>query len=187
MCGRYTLFTDAEIDDINSIIKEVNQKHNGAEYKTGEIFPTNNVPIISSSGVSLMTWGFPNFRKKGVIINARSETAIEKRTFKNLLCSSRCVIPSTGFYEWTQDGEKVKYLFKLQNQPVLYMAGLYNEYEGQQKFVILTTAANSSIDDVHNRMPLVLMKEKKDNWIDNTDFALEYLQTVPPMLERAKA
>jgi hypothetical protein len=74
-------------------------------------------------------WGFPNFRSKsGVIINARAETALDKKTFRESLLSRRCVIPSTGFFEWTKTGAKKKYLFRETGKSLLYMAGIYNDY-----------------------------------------------------------
>ena len=102
----------------------------------------------------LFRWGFPNFYRKGVIINARAETAEDKPTFRPCLEAGRCVIPSAGFYEWDADKRKIRFY---QPGHALYMAGLYRVYEGKPCYVILTTAANPSVADVHDRMPLVLL------------------------------
>lgn len=188
MCGRYTFYTEKENTELDAIIRGINEKYKDYPYKTGEIFPTNVAPVLSESGQpELMKWGFPNFQRKGVIINARSESAIDKRTFKKPLLTTRCVIPSTGFFEWTQDENKVKYLFRLPSEPMLYMAGLYNVYENERRFVILTTDANESVSNIHNRMPLVLQKEQINHWIEDRDFALRYLHIVPPLLEHTEA
>ena len=69
----------------------------------------------------------------------------------------------------------------------LYMAGLYGEYEGVKKYVILTTTPNASVADIHNRMPLVLEKSQINDWIFDNDHALSLLHGTPPMLERAMA
>ena len=53
-----------------------------------------------------ITWGFPGFDKKGVIFNARSETALEKKTFRDSVKERRCIIPATGFYEWSEKKDK---------------------------------------------------------------------------------
>ncbi len=186
MCGRYQ-FTTEESEDIKSILHEIERKYgSNAEIKTGEIFPTNRVPLLISHDQAivpeLLTWGFPNFKNKGVIINARAETAQERPMFRRSFQTKRCVIPSTGFFEW--DSAKKKHLFTLPDTDTLYMAGLYNEFEGEPRFAILTTTANSSIADVHNRMPLVLSKEKMQGWLTDIGTALKILQESQPLLAR---
>ena len=178
MCGRYAIFTDEQNKEIMEIIRQVNEKHKNI--KLGEIYPTNESPVILDSKIDVFKWGFPNFVKKGVIINARSETIIKKNMFKNCITERRCVIPSTGFYEWKG---KQKYHFTMPNSPVLYMAGIYNEFADENRFVILTTKANKSIEEIHDRMPLVLPPNMVEDWINNYDVAMHLLNDVPPMLE----
>ena len=130
-------------------------------------------------------WGFPNFRSKsGVIINARRETAEEKRTFAESLKVRRCVVPTSGFYEWTQDKEKIKYLFNRPGGGALYLAGLYNDYGDERRMVILTMAANQSVEDIHNRMPVVLSDNELADWVSNPNRALEILHRDGPLLEK---
>jgi len=190
MCGRYTIFSDTEQRDIRDIIDEVQRKVNG-ELKTGEIFPTDKAPVLieqqNKITPELFTWGFPNFKSKGVIINARSETLMERPMFRGCLSSKRCVIPSTGFYEWTHTGEKEKYLFNLPDTQALYMAGLYNDFDGERRFVILTMDADSSMADIHNRMPLVLRNDEVNHWIRNQSEAFEILDRKRPLLEKRLA
>jgi len=190
MCGRYVLFSDAEVQDIREIIEAVQRQNNG-QIITGEIFPTNKAPVLLGSQnkvvPELLTWGFPNFRTKGVIINARSETVEEKPMFRRCLYTKRCVIPSNGFYEWSHDSEKRKYLFNVPGTQALYMAGLYNEFDGEKRFVILTADANSSISDIHNRMPVVLDKAGVNNWILDSQAANSILHEDHPFLNRKLA
>ncbi|NLL73617.1 MAG: SOS response-associated peptidase [Clostridiales bacterium] len=185
MCGRYN-FTVEESDEIREILKNLNAKIHGQEVRNGEVFPTNQMPLLineqGSSEPVLSIWGFPKFDKKGVIINARSETASQKVTFRDSLLSRRCIIPSTGFYEW--DREKRKILFRLEGTNALYMAGLYRYYQDEMRFVILTTDANDSISDVHHRMPLVIPKDEIDAWIMDDKVTNDILHRVPPMLIR---
>ena len=186
MCGRYTLFTEEQTEDIRNIIREVQEKQPENNMKSGEIFPTNTAPILkaegSQLGADLAIWGFPKFDGKGVIINARSETAEQKKMFRDSLLTRRCAIPSTGFYEWSQDERKQKYLFRLPDTTALYMAGFYNEFKGERRYVILTADANSSISDVHNRMPVVLDRNSLIDWVFDTEKALNYLHQGMPLL-----
>lgn len=167
MCGRYTFFTDKELQEVDEILEQISNDIKREKMKTGEIFPTNVAPVFLQEKdiviPRLMIWGFPNFRNKGVIINARSETAREKRMFGASLEKRRCIIPSTGFYEW--DAEKRKYLFNMPDSQMLYMAGLYSQFDGENRFVILTAEANRSMAGVHNRMPVIIPKDRINDWI----------------------
>jgi putative SOS response-associated peptidase YedK len=183
MCGRYN-FTVEQSDEILEILEKLNAKFQNKEARTGEVFPTNLAPILIEEGKevtpTLSTWGFPKFDAKGVIINARAETAFEKKTFRDSLVNRRCIIPSTGFYEW--DSEKQKFMFRLEGTNALYMAGLYSYYRDEMRYVILTTEANESMKDIHNRMPLVIPKEEIGTWITDNQATNDLLKRVPPQL-----
>ena len=180
------ILDDQEIAEINSIVKEVSIKFDdrSLSMKTGEIFPTDHAPVVlmdnNKPSLTLMQWGFPKHDNKGVIINARSETATQKKLFATSFHSRRIVIPSTGFFEWakTEGKSKQKLQFNMPDSPMLYMAGLYANYpvqtESQQlvsKFVILTQEANESIIDIHNRMPVILHKNEIRRWLNDLTFA----------------
>ncbi|WP_020072454.1 SOS response-associated peptidase [Faecalispora sporosphaeroides] len=189
MCGRYVLFSDPEMAEIREIIEEV-QKNNPV-IKTGEIFPTNSAPVLLQEDGKLtphaVKWGFPDFRSKGVIINARGETAPEKPMFRKSFETRRCIIPSCGFFEWSHHGQKTKYQFNLPGESALYMAGLYNDFDGDRRFVILTTAPNESMQEIHNRMPVVLTHPEMDQWIGSYQGALDILQSIRPELVKQLA
>ena len=128
--------------------------------------------------MSLMEWGMPKWDGKGVIINARSESAAVKPTFAKALAERRCVIPSTGFYEWRQRADtkaKDKFLFNMAEGPMLYMAAIYSEAKDdkpiKERFVILTQNANDTIRDVHDRMPVILYKNELSRWLTDAGFA----------------
>ena len=186
MCGRYELFYNDENYEMNKIIELAEKNTPSVSFEPKEVFPSANVPIIASTENKIkhefFVWGFPGFHKKELIINARSETAAQKPTFKQAMLHRRCVVPSTGFYEWSHDSQKKKYKFNLPEQENLYMAGIWNEYEGEKHFVILTTAANQSMAPIHNRMPLILPKELIRSWINDTELALSLLAKIPPEL-----
>ncbi|MCI8471822.1 MAG: SOS response-associated peptidase [Clostridiales bacterium] len=186
MCGRYSLFDDQDNAEIRQIIAEVNKRYPDQPIRTGEIFPTNTVPVLTVDGSEIipkpLVWGFPKYTGSSVIINARAETAEEKNTFRQSLFTGRCIVPSTGFYEW--DAQKKKYLFRLPDEQTLYMAGISKEYDGIRRYVILTTAANDSTKDVHHRMPVILPREKLQMWMSDADAAIDYLHGEMPQLVR---
>lgn len=157
--------------------------------RTGEIFPTNKAPalVLENDKVQpeLIKWGFPSFQGKGVIINARAETLQEKKMFRTPFVAGRCVIPSTGFYEWSHDSQKQKYLFNVPTTTALYMAGLYARYDSEYRFVIVTVAANSDMQPIHNRMPLVLTHNGVSQWIRNQEQAVSLLTGTLPTLVKA--
>jgi putative SOS response-associated peptidase YedK len=181
MCGRYSVVTEEEVLEMRAILAEINERyidtHELSKMKNGEIRPTDIAPVLASgeSGTEarLMAWGFPKWQGTGVVINARSETIAEKEMFRSSLKSRRCIIPSTGFYEWShKDGKssKDKFLITLPGEQMLYMAGLYNSFadkagERCDRFVILTRTANESIAPLHSRMPVILPAGQKEQWL----------------------
>jgi putative SOS response-associated peptidase YedK len=186
MCGRYN-FTLEESEEIMEILEKLNEKFQGNKIQTGEIFPTNLAPILIEEkeevSPALSAWGFPKFDGKGVIINARSETAFEKKTFRDSLVNRRCIIPSTGFYEW--NSQKKKFLFNLEDSNTLYMAGLYSHYRDELRFVVLTTDANESMKEIHSRMPIIIPKAEIETWIMDYQSTNDILHRVPPQLIKA--
>ena len=64
------------------------------------------------------------------------------------------------------------------------MAGLYNRYGGEMRFVILTTEANTSMKEIHTRMPIVIPKQEIATWIKEDQATGDFLKRVPPQLVR---
>ena len=187
MCGRYQI--EAETDnDMDEILDEINERYKDIPEtaKTGEVCPTDIAPVLirgnNKPQAVLMKWGFPKWQGDGVIINARAETVQDKLAFRPSLESRRCVIPATGFFEWRQEQgkKKTKYLFRLPETKMLYLAGLYNVFRDGSRsydaYVILTAEANSSMSPYHDRMPLVLLPDDKCRWLTDPGFAYEYVQ-----------
>lgn len=184
MCGRYSLFDEQDNTEVASIIDEVNRNYPDMPIRIGEIFPTHTVPIIVDGGGRLQpipsVWGFPKYGSSGVIINARAETAAAKKMFSDSLYRRRCVVPSTGFYEW--DRQKRKYFFRMPDENVLYMAGIYRDFGGERRLVILTTEANASMRDVHDRMPVILPRDMLKMWVSDNVGAVRYITGDMPEL-----
>ena len=89
---------------------------------------------------------------------------------------------SSPFYEW--DGDKRKFRFSMPGAQELYMAGIYDTRGGVPCYSILTTAANESMREVHDRMPLVLEREQIDPWLYDLEATSEFLHMTPPQLSK---
>ncbi len=116
---------------------------------------------------------FTNPYRKGLIINARSETVREKNLFSDSIINRRCIIPARGFYEW--DPYKARFSFTSPNDDVILLAGFYREEHGIPKYTILTTKANDSMRPVHDRMPVMIERDEIGAWIRDNDRLTEFL------------
>ena len=183
MCGRYYV-DDETAREIEKLVRDLDRKLQIE--RTGDVVPSQNAMILKGEGNHLaaeqMKWGFPGFEKGKLLINARAETALERPTFRESVQDRRCIIPARGFYEWNKSKEK--FTFERKETPVLFMAGCYNRYEGQERFVILTTDANSSVAPVHNRMPLILEPEELGDWVLDDQATESLLHKTPVLLEQ---
>ena len=181
MCGRYYADDDT-IREIARLVGEIDKT--GTE--AGDILPSRQAAVITGLGHPLaaarMAWGFLKFDGKGLVINARAESALEKRSFRESVLHRRCVIPARGFYEWNK--EKEKFTFERPDRDVLFMAGCFCPFDGQDRFVILTTAANPSVSPVHSRMPLILERDELTAWVRDDTAAARLLEKAPVMLTR---
>lgn len=182
MCGRY--FID---DEMWREIKKICRQIDDAKLKVtrADVRPTDLVWVLTGMKEiqpEKMHWGFTSQYQDGLFINARAETVLSKPSFRNSVRNCRCVIPAAGFYEWNKEKEQVS--FTMPQSKILYMAGIWQPSDKGNQFTILTTAPNDSVSPVHDRMPLVLLPEEIQPWIQNWEIAEEILSKVPPLLER---
>ena len=77
-------------------------------------------------------------------------------------------------------------LFRSENKPVLYLAGFYNQFQGEDRFIIITTQANGSVSPVHDRMPLILEEKELQDWVYDDKFLEFALHKTPPLLLRCQ-
>lgn len=130
------------------------------------------------------------------MINARAETLAEKPSFREAFRHRRCIIPATGLYEWQKksSGAKQPLDFYLKNKEVFGFAGLWEEWVDKQSgdlletCTIITTEANTVLEPVHDRMPVILQTRDYERWLDakETDFAeLQKLLSPYPASEMA--
>ncbi len=174
MCGRYYIEDNDSIEELRAI-QEVQRKqlerNQGEMVKTGEIFPSDVVPVIANNRQLVptpfaMKWGY-SLPDGKLIINARSETAAEKPMFHDGMFNRRCLIPATNYFEWEKRGkEKVKYAIRPSGRLMLYMAGVYRIENGKAVFSILTREPVEQISFIHDRMPVILPSTVKDAWLD---------------------
>ena len=122
-----------------------------------------------------MIWGFiPAFIKeehpKLRPINARAETVHTKPYFREAIEHHRCVLPATGYYEWQREAvEKTPYHIHLPSGRGFFMAGIWSYREGIDEVptvAILTTAANSELEAIHDRQPAVIPHKLLTSWLE---------------------
>jgi len=116
------------------------------------------------------------------LINARAETVATLPTFRIAFMKQRCLVIADGFYEWRREGtKKVPVYVRLKSGRPFGMAGLYNTWvadtgEAVCTSTIITTEANELLMDVHDRMPVIVARDKEDFWLDPQNKELAGLQ-----------
>ena len=127
------------------------------------IRPTGQALIIGMNKQPMIAgWGFEAGWDTKPLINARSETLTEKKSFQPHL-ETRCIVPATGYSEWRKkDGQKLRNRIHPSDQTLFSMAGLIND----NKFTIMTCQPSPEIAYIHNRMPVVLTPEGEKSWLD---------------------
>jgi len=177
MCGRYTQAAAPE-----NLVFRFGLEDRGIKLKPRyNIAPGQQSPVViekaSIKALTLMYWGLvPSWAKDPTIgnrmINARAETLTEKRSFKRLLPRKRCLVLADGFYEWRKARHgKIPMRYVLKDRELFSFAGLWDIWkqpygEELRSFTIITTDANDLLKPVHDRMPVILLKEDEDKWLD---------------------
>jgi putative SOS response-associated peptidase YedK len=108
--------------------------------------------------------------------NARAETVAEKPMFRAAFKERRCIIPASGFYEWTGDkGNRQPHLFTAADgSPILAFAGLWDRWHDRaageeiQSCTIIVCGANRWMQTYHDRMPVILDEKDFDGWLDGS-------------------
>jgi len=174
MCGRFAM-TESEEKVMNDFQIQHSEVLLEPRYN---ISPSQGITVIvKQDGIRRLEtrqWGLIPFWAKAPkpMINARAETASEKPAFKQAFRKRRCLIPASGFFEWAkEDGKKQPYYICLQDKSPMAFAGLCEEwYTPDGKIVktcaILTVEANSFLQFIHHRMPVILTPAKGMTWLD---------------------
>ncbi len=199
MCGRY------EIVDGKRIFMRFRVAKAAPELPPNlDVRPTQQVPVLlADHELTLMKWGLvPAWAKDETIgsrmINARAEGIADKPAFKRPLRTQRCLLPASAFFEWQgAKGAKVKYRIARTDGDMVGLAGLYDVWRSPKgseltTCTIITCSPNATVAPIHDRMPVILLPEDEDAWLDPDLTEVEeirhYLRPYPAeLLEAVKA
>lgn len=193
MCGRaYETYTEEELE-----LRYTTKKRRSGFAKINpnyNLCPTQNSPVIlyreGIKAIESFRWGLvPHWAadlktaSKYSLINARSESILEKRTYATAFKFRRCIVPFSGFFEWkrTSDTKKTPFLIQLKNESIMSVAGIWEHWKPDTKdevfsFSILTVGANSLIEKIHHRMPFILSAEQEEVWLNPEESDVETLK-----------
>ena len=191
MCGRFTLTLSPE---------ELQAAFPGFNIPVDlppsyNIAPSQPIPVIINDGsknLDFYSWGLiPSWTKadkvgKYSLINARSETASEKASFKASFRRRRCLILADGFFEWSKSNTgsgKTPYYITMKDQSPFAFAGLWeiwNSPEGDEirTACILTTQPNAVVKPIHDRMPVILPDKAISAWLEPGEARPDELQVL---------
>lgn len=181
MCGRFSLQIDSRL-----LVEYFQLSHVDNRYQRHyNIAPGQSIAIIRQNDrgeryLEHAHWGLiPSWSKDKKIanklINARSETADSKPSFRSAFKTRRCLIPADGFFEWMQSDGKQPYRITLPDNGPMAFAGLWEHWESPQtgefleSCTILTTHSNKSLAFMHERMPAILQPDAYSVWLDQTE------------------
>ncbi len=184
MCGRFTLRTPAET--LSALFEDLRFPKLRPRYN---IAPTQSILCVrqdpqGNCEPAMLRWGLVPFWSQDLkigarMINARSETAATKPSFRAAFKSRRCLVLADGFFEWKKIGkEKQPYYITQVDDGPFCMAGLWESWKDKQSdsglaapvetCTILTTEANSMMAPLHDRMPVILDRDQYSFWLDSS-------------------
>lgn len=198
MCGRYVLYE--ELDEINDFLNSVDSGRWRTPGKQGEftfqpnynVAPTHIMPVAytSEEGKRIlmpMHWGFMGWKpKKGgkpfTPFNTRSESVTEKPMWSKAFTQRRCIVPVNGFYEWKGPrGDKTPYFIYPTEKKLMGIAGIYSNLAPEDKaaemsFSMMITSPNKVMEEIHDRMPVILHPSEFDDWLNPENEDPNYLK-----------
>ena len=193
MCGRFAQVI--KYDQLKKLTDELKIKDTSEQLELNyNLAPGQAVAAIVAKGdiryFGMFQWGLvPSWMKalpEKPFINVRSETILEKPSFKASFLRRRCLIPATGFYEWRSKDKQPFFVHAANGEPLL-MAGIYDLWQGADgsylpTLGIITTAANGFMQQLHHRMPLIPGAGQIDAWLrpENIDPKLLQSLLTPP-------
>ena len=215
MCGRFFVEGESENELLARMIAEAERRQQAitgeSSIARGEVFPASTVAAMAVGktgdiGIFPMVWGFHLQPDSKLIINTRSETALEKPLFKKSMLERRCLIPCSWYFEWeTRDAQqslldgipslqiqaagqaakgkaknptKIKYAIRPKVPGLIYLAGIYRYEENQKLPVlsILTREPAPEIAFIHDRMPVIFSDKLHGQWLDRSADPMDVLK-----------
>jgi putative SOS response-associated peptidase YedK len=173
MCGRYELVNGERV-----FIRFRVTNKTPPILDNVDVRPSQQVAVLTTDHeLSLMKWGLvPSWAKDEKVgfstFNARAEGIEQKASFKRPLRSQRVIIPASAFFEWQgEKGHKTKYRIARKDGDLFGFAGLYDVWtspsgEALTSCTIITTTANREMQPIHVRMPVILLPDDEDDWLD---------------------
>jgi len=176
MCGRFAQFSPVsllkEAFDIRSVECDAVHSYNVA--------PAQDTPAVVYYKERILLkcfWGIlPKLYNENIkpplLINARFESIAEKPSFREAYKYRRCLIPADGFYEWKKSGAiKQPWFFTAQSGEPFAFAGIWEKRREKEEstrcaFAVITTEATGPVNEIYNRMPVILDKKVYGNWLD---------------------
>jgi len=189
MCGRFALFASEQ-----DILGHFSLRGGFCMRSRYNIAPSQTILIVTmeEETVQFARWGLvapwtshDTDQLPPGHINARIETAAQKITFKNALAQRRCLIPASGYFEWTLfRGKKQPYFVSLKNQAFFAMAGITSVYQDQKKqlhltVAILTQAAPSWLHRLHVRSPVIVSPQYYPEYLSKKNQQIEASWLLP--------
>ena len=192
MCGRFAVTLPS---DAMAQLFAARPANDLPDVPNFNICPTNSVHVVTSEegdrALQSFRWGFlPHWYKTPsdgpLLINARSETIAKKPAFKTAARARRCLIPATGFYEWTKDpdGNRLPWYISPQEGEVLAFAGVWQSWDKDDAPIktcaIVTTSANTTMSAIHHRMPVILSDKDWPLWLGEAGHGAATLMRAAP-------
>lgn len=181
MCGRYTILVSWDELMLRFMLDQAAPPYHRPKYN---VAPGQMIMAIVNDGmknrIGELKWGLvPHWAKDPKIgnqmLNARSETLLDKPAYKLPFERKRCLIPADGFYEWKRsENGKQPMRITMKDGGLFAMAALYDTWiapDGTKigSCSIVTTEPNPLVADIHDRMPVILRKDDEAIWL-NRDF-----------------
>jgi putative SOS response-associated peptidase YedK len=183
MCGRYVITSPPAA--VRQVFGYAEQPNFPPRYN---IAPTQPIPVVilenGERHFKLMRWGLvpawvKDPRKFTLLINARSETVLDKPAFKNAIKRRRCLIPADGYYEWhTAGGRKRPYFIYRRDRQPFGLAGLAETWVGPNgeevdTVAIVTAPASPDLAVLHHRVPVTIAAGDFGRWLDGLNHDAE--------------
>ena len=215
MCGRFFVEGESENELLARMIAEAERRQQAitgeSSIARGEVYPASTVAAMAVGktgdiGIFPMVWGFHLQPNNKLIINTRSETALEKPLFKKSMIERRCLIPCSWYFEWeTRDAQqslldgmpslqiqaagpiakgkaknpsKIKYAIRPKAPGIIYLAGIY-WYDETQKLPVLSILTRDPAPEIafiHDRMPVIFSDKLHGQWLDRSANPMDVLK-----------